>query len=129
MFTDTITYTDLNGEERTETLHFNLSKAEILKMEISKNGGYAEYLEEIVNSKNSSLIMETFIDIVDKTYGVKTEDGRRFIKSDELTEEFKQSEAYSEFLMKLISNEDYASAFVTGVLPKMDNIVEIQVAQ
>lgn len=126
MFTETITYVDFNDTERTETLYFNLSKAEILEMEMSVPGGYAKYLEDIVNSKDTVKIMETFIEIVKKTYGVKSEDGKRFIKSDEITKEFLETEAYSEFLMKLVSDEGYAATFVQGVLPKVDNIVELQ---
>ncbi len=128
MFTDTVTYTDFNGVEQTDTLYFNLSKAEILDMEMSVDGGYSEYLEQIVKSEDPNKIMSTFIDIVKKTYGIKSEDGRRFIKSPELVEEFMQTEAYSEFIMKLVSDEDYAAKFVNGVLPKVDNIVALPMA-
>lgn len=123
MFKDKVTYIDYDGNERTDTLYFNLSKAELLKMETSLNGGYSAFLEKVVESKDTPSIMKAFQDIIEKAYGKKSDDGRRFIKSEEITEEFLQSEAYSEFLMKLISDENYAANFVTGILPKQDNIV------
>lgn len=126
MFTETITYTDFNNVERTETVYFNLSKAELIEMELSEPGGYAEYLQKIIDSKDNQKIMNTFIEIIKKSYGVKSEDGKRFMKSEALTEEFMQSEAYSEFLMLVVGDEDYAAKFVTAILPKVDNIVEMQ---
>lgn len=118
MFKDTITYTDYDGNERKETFYFNLTKAEVLFMENSSvEGLFTGYLRRIVELQDNVKIMEEFEKLVRKSYGVKSNDGKRFIKSDELTEEFLQSEAYSEFILKILGDEDYAAAFINGIMP------------
>lgn len=121
MFKDTVTYEDYNGNMRTETLYFNLSRAEVIQMEMSVNGGLGSFLENIVKSEDMPAIVEQFTKIIKMSYGVKSDDGKRFIKSDEISETFVQSEAFSEFFMKIISDEDYAAKFVNGIMPKVEN--------
>lgn len=121
MFKDTVTYEDYNGNMRTETLYFNLSRAEVIQMEMSVNGGLGSFLENIVKSEDMPAIVEQFTKIIKMSYGVKSDDGKRFIKSDEISETFVQSEAFSEFFMKVISDEDYAAKFVNGIMPKVEN--------
>lgn len=120
MFKDTVTYTDYDGNERTETLYFNLSRAEVMQMELSIKGGFSSMLERIVKSEDGPEIADQFVKIIKASYGKKSEDGKRFLKSEEITNEFVQSEAYSEFFMKIVSDEDYAAAFVNGIMPKVD---------
>lgn len=118
MFKDTITYTDYDGNERKETFYFNLTKAEVIFMENSSvEGLFTGYLKRIVELQDNVKIMEEFEKLVRKSYGVKSNDGKRFIKSDELTEEFLQSEAYSEFILKILGDADYAAAFINGIMP------------
>ena len=88
MLKKTVTYTDYNGVERTEDFYFNLSKAEVTEMELSVDGGLAQMLENIVNSKDNKEIVRMFKELVLKAYGEKSPDGRRFIKNKELSDAF-----------------------------------------
>lgn len=114
MIKEPITYTDYNGVERTEDFYFNISKAELIEMEMMTDGGMQQYLEEISKSKDNKRIMQAFKEIITKAYGVKSPDGRRFIKNAEVTDAFLQSEAYSELIVKLATDADYALKFVSG---------------
>lgn len=120
MLTKKITYTDYNGEERTETFYFNISKAELTKLQFMHPGGYSEYLERIIESKDIAQLMQAFDDLVDLSYGEKSEDGKRFIKSKELTKAFKETEAYSEMFTELLTNDEAAQAFASGILPRIE---------
>lgn len=118
MLKKTVTYVDYNGVERTEDFYFNLSKAEVTEMELSVEGGFSKMLEEIVRSKDNVRIMELFKQMVLKAYGEKSADGKRFVKSKELSEAFSQTEAYSEIFMELALDEKAAAAFVNGIMPQ-----------
>lgn len=117
MIKETITYTDYNGLERTEDFYFNLSKAEVMEMELSTAGGLAEMLQRIVDSKDAPALIKIFKEIVLKAYGEKSADGRRFQKSAEISEAFSQTEAYSELFMKLATNDEEAARFIKGIVP------------
>ena len=117
MLKKTITYMDYNGTQRTEDFYFNLSKAEVAEMELSVEGGFSKMLEELVASKDNVRIVELFKQMVLKSYGEKSADGRRFVKSPEISEAFAQTEAYSEIFMELALNEEAAAAFVNGIMP------------
>lgn len=117
MLKKSITYTDYNGVERTENFYFNLSKAEIMEMEMSTTGGFAEMIQKVIDAKDAPSIIKIFKDLVLKAYGEKSADGKRFIKSEELSEEFAQTEAYSILFMELATDADAAAAFVNGIIP------------
>lgn len=117
MIKKTITYTDYNGVERTENFYFNLSKAEVMEMEMGTDGGMAESIRKIVDAKDAPAIIRIFKDLVLKAYGVKSDDGRRFIKSKELSDGFSQTEAYSQIFMELATDADAAAKFVNGIVP------------
>ena len=117
MIKKTVTYVDYNGVERTEDFYFNLSKAEVAEMELSVEGGFSKMLEEIVASKDNVRIVNLFKQMVLKAYGEKSQDGRRFVKSEEISQAFAQTEAYSEIFMELALNTDAAAAFVNGIMP------------
>ena len=121
MLKKTFTYTDFNGVERTEDHYFNLSKAELMEMELSTTGGLAEMINKIVAAQDAPAIVKIFKELVLKAYGQKSADGRRFIKSKELSDEFSQTEAYSELFMELATDADAAAKFVNGIVPVMDN--------
>ena len=121
MLKKTFTYTDFNGVERTEDHYFNLSKAELMEMELSTTGGLAEMINKIVAAQDAPAIVKIFKELVLKAYGQKSADGRRFIKSKELSDEFSQTEAYSQLFMELATDADAAAAFVNGIVPAMDN--------
>lgn len=117
MLKKTIKYTDYNGVERTEDFYFNLNKAEIMEMQLTTVGGLDAYLKKIVSAQDMPTLMRIFKDLVLKSYGVKSDDGRRFIKNDQLREEFEQTEAYSILYMELSTDADAAAAFVNGIIP------------
>lgn len=121
MIKKTVTYVDYNGVERTEDFYFNLSKAEIAEMELSVEGGFSKMLEEIVASKDNVKIVSLFKQMVLKAYGEKSADGRRFMKSEEISKAFSETEAYSEIFMSLALNENEAAAFVNGIMPSNIN--------
>ena len=117
MLKKTITYTDYNGVERKEDFYFNLTKAEIMEMEMSISGGLTEMINRIVAAQDAPAIVKIFKELVLKAYGIKSPDGKRFIKSDEISTEFSQTEAYSQLFMKLATDADAASRFVNGIVP------------
>lgn len=118
MLKKTITYTDYNDNERTEDFYFNLTKAELTEMEFSTSGGFAEMIQHIIAAKDTSALIKIFKELLLKSYGEKSQDGKRFIKSDEIRDSFSQTEAYSNLFMELATNEDAASNFINGILPK-----------
>lgn len=120
MLKRTISYTDYNDEKREEDYFFNLSKAELAEMELMTAGGFSGKIDRIVNAKDVPEITETFKDIILRSYGEKSPDGKRFIKSKELSEAFYQTEAYSELFMELVTNADKAAEFINGILPVLD---------
>ena len=117
MLKKTITYTDYNGNQRTEDYYFNLSKSEIMEMEMSTAGGLAEMLTKIVNTQDAPALVKTFKDLILKSYGEKSPDGKRFIKSEELSTAFYQTEAYSQLFMELSTDADKCAAFINGIIP------------
>lgn len=116
MIAKTITYVDYNGVERTETFHFNLNKAELMEMELSTTGGMVDTLHRIVEAQDTASLVEIFKTMILKSYGVKSPDGKQFIKSDELRTKFEQTEAYSQLFMELATNNDAAAAFMNGII-------------
>ena len=122
MLKKTITYTDYNGSERTEDFYFNLSKAEVMEMEMSTTGGLTEMINKIIAEQNAPAIIKIFKDLVLKSYGEKSADGKRFIKSDELSTAFSQTEAYSILFMELATDANAASVFVNGIIPNEKTI-------
>lgn len=112
-----ITYTDYNGIKREEDFYFNLTKAEIMEMEMSTSGGLTELINRVVETQDAPSIIKIFKEIIMKSYGEKSPDGKRFIKSAELSDAFSQTPAYSELFMGLASDADAASTFVNGIIP------------
>lgn len=117
MLKKTIPYTDYNGNQREEDYYFNLSKAEIMEMELSTAGGLAEMIQNVVKAQDGPSIMKIFKDIILKAYGEKSPDGKRFIKSEELSTAFSQTEAYSVLFMELVTDADAAAKFINGIIP------------
>lgn len=121
MYKKTITYTDYNGQERKEDFYFNIEQSEVVELEVGEAGGYCEMLKRIVNSKDGSVIMKTFKDFIHKSYGIKSPDGRYFDKSEEISNRFEHSPAYSVLFMELCTNTDSAVEFISRVLPLSDD--------
>ena len=121
MLKKTITYTDYNGETRSEDFYFNLTKAEIMEMEMSVNGGMSEFMKKVASTQDAPTLIKLFKDLILRAYGEKSLDGKRFIKEDEngrkLADDFKQTEAYSELFMELAFDDVKAAEFVNGIIP------------
>ena len=121
MWKETITYTDYFGAERTEDFRFHLSQAECAERQMKyAGGGYAEFLKKIIDAKDAEKIVEYFKQFLLESYGEISPDGRRFMKSPELSKAFSETEAYNILYMKLATDDVFAAEFVKGVLPKTD---------
>lgn len=118
MIKKTVTYDDYNGFSRTEDFYFNLTKAEVMEMQLSTVGGLDTMLKKLVASNDMPSIIKVFKELVLKAYGEKSPDGRRFIKNDELRSEFEQTEAYSIIFMELATDDKAAAEFINGIVPK-----------
>ena len=117
MIKQTFTYTDFNGVERTEDFYFNLSKNEILQWEYGVENGLTTILDKIVKANDGPQIIEYFKELILKAYGEKSDDGRRFVKSEEISTAFSQTPAFDELYIKLFTDSDFAADFVKGILP------------
>lgn len=113
-----IKYVDYDGRERSENFYFYMSKAELMEMELGSVGGMQNLIQLIIEKQDIPKIMDAFKTIILKAYGEKSPDGRRFIKSKELSEAFSQTEAYSNLYMELITDADAAAVFINGIVPQ-----------
>lgn len=112
-----IKFVDYNGVERKEKFNFNLSKAEIMEMEMGTTGGFSEMVQKIIDAQDTPSLIKLFKDLILKAYGEKSADGRQFIKSEELSRAFSQTEAYTELFMELATNAEEATKFINGIVP------------
>ena len=117
MVVEKIKYTDFNGIEREEEFMFNLTEAEITEMELTTDGGLSDSIKKIIAAQDTPQIIKVFKMLLLKSYGEKSADGRRFVKSDKLSEEFAQTNAYSQLFMKLATDDKAAVAFINGIMP------------
>ena len=120
MYKTTVTFENFEGEKVTKDLYFNLTKAEIMKLQLSYKQGFDKYVEDIIHpldgEPDPQKIMDLFEMLILKSYGVRTEDG--FIKSPEKAQAFVSTEAYSELFMKLLSDEKAQTEFFMGIMPR-----------
>lgn len=113
-----ITYTDYNDNRVTETFYFNLTKSELIEMEMGIDGGFGEHLQRIVKAQNGPALIAEFKKLILSSYGVKSDDGKRFMKSPELQKEFAETAAYNELFLELAGDENAATVFIEGIMPK-----------
>lgn len=118
MIKKVIKYTDYNGVDREEPFWFNLSKSELSRMALMQDGDMAEKIREMVKAKDTKAIMQIFEDIISKSYGIKSDDGKRFMKSEEISRSFVESPAYDELYFELIQDGEKMAAFINALLPK-----------
>ena len=118
MYKITESYIDYDGNERKEDFYFNFTEAELAKMELSVTGGLTTIIQRAIDAKDVPSLIKIFEDLISKSYGQKSLDGRRFVKSPEILEEFKQTEAYSQIYMRMATDEKAAAEFVNNVMPK-----------
>lgn len=117
MLKKTITYTDYDGQERTEDFYFNISKAEYAEMDMSTPGGFTAKLKVISDRKDIPEMLKVFRELIIRSYGVKSPDGRRMMKSEELSKEFLETEAYSELFTEIFQDVDSMAKFIVGIMP------------
>lgn len=117
MLKKTITYTDYEGNQRTEDFYFNLTKTELVKMQLENGDAFADKIRAIIKAKDTAEIIKLFEEIVLKAYGVKVDGGRRFAKSAAAVQEFLETPAYDELYMELISDPKKFAAFINGLIP------------
>ncbi len=117
MYKKVIKYTDYNGVEREEPFYFNLNKAELVKWEGSTLGGMRAMYDKIIAAQDKEALIALFETIIQRAYGEKSADGKRFMKSPEILANFTSTEAYSNLFMELASNDESASAFMEGIMP------------
>jgi hypothetical protein len=113
-----ITFTNFDGEKVTETHFFHLSKTELVEMEVETNEGFQARMAKIIASKNNKDLIKEFKQIILMSYGEKSEDGKRFIKNDELRDNFSQTGAYDQLFIELATDDKAAAEFIIGVVPK-----------
>lgn len=128
MYTKRMTYNDYNGVSRTEDLRFNFTKAELVEMEMLIPGGIQTMVQGIIDAKDRPELIKIFKKLILDSYGVKSPDGKRFIKSEELKTEFSQTEAYSDLFILLSSDDEEAAKFINGIMPEGMPKVEIDPA-
>ena len=117
MIKKTVNYTDFNDMERTEDLHFHMTEPELIKLSVSKEGGFERYIDQMIQTNNMKEVVAILEEVIQLTYGVKTDDGR-FVKNKENLEKFLSSEAYNVVFMEIAQNAETAAAFINGVIPK-----------
>lgn len=114
-----ITSTDFNGVTTTEAYYFNLTQAEITEMEMGTTGSFSEMLQRIIDARDMASIIKVVKDLILKSYGIKSLDGKRFEKSPEISEAFAQTNAYSVLFMELATDDNAAADFVNGIMPEV----------
>lgn len=117
MLKKAITYVDYNGVERTESFYFNLSKAELIEMEYGTVGTFTSMIQNIIDAQDEPELIKLFKSLILKSYGKKSADGRRFEKSEEISKDFSETEAYVILFMELARDSKAASEFVNGLIP------------
>lgn len=117
MYKKSIAYTDYDGKEITEDFYFNLNEVEVAEMQTSVEGGYAEMIKKMINTKDAAKLIEMLKDLILRSYGVKSDDGKRFIKNPKIIEEFTQTAAYPALYMSLVTDEKQAADFVNKIFP------------
>ena len=117
MYKKTIKYTDYNGVDREEDFYFSLNEAELTEMQLGVEGGFAAMIDKIIKAKDTPSLIKIFKELLLKSYGIKSDDGRRFIKSEKLSEEFMQTPAYSELYMMLATDDKKATEFIKNIIP------------
>ena len=120
MLKKSVTYTDFNDEEHTEYFYFHLKKTELLRMEVETPGGLSAAFERIVaggENPDGKLIMDTFEGYIKKSYGKKSPDGRRHLKSDEILDEFVTCGAYDALFMSICTDAETAADFIKAIMP------------
>lgn len=120
MIKKTVSYVDYDGNDRVENFYFNLTQTELTDLSVKHSGGLNDYIQSIIDAKDVKELYSLFKEIIDMSYGKKSEDGRRFMKSQEILDDFKQTLAYDKLVVSLANDEEEAAAFIQGVIPSTE---------
>ena len=116
---------DYNGEKREEDFRFNLTKAELVEKEMTAKGGLKEMIQRIIDAKDRAELIKIFKSLILDSYGVKSPDGSRFVKNDQMRDDFYNSPAYSEMFMLLSTSDEEAAKFINGIMP--DDMPKVEI--
>lgn len=128
MLIEKIHYTDFDGVERDEEFEFNLSTHELADLNFSTSGGMEKKIKKIIEKHDSVEVYRTFKEIIALAYGEKSPDGKRFIKSPELSKAFFETNAWEELFMRLFTDPKYAADFINKLLPKNIDGIESKIS-
>lgn len=117
MYTKTITYNDYNGVERTEKFYFNMTKPEVLEMEYGDTGSFTESIKKMIETDNAGRVLKVLKNLILKAYGEKSLDGKRFVKSEDLSKAFSETEAFADLYMELVKDSKKCAEFIDGIMP------------
>lgn len=120
MIKKVVSYVDYDGNARVENFYFNLTQTELTDLSVKHSGGLNDYIQSIIDAKDVKELYSLFKEIIDMSYGKKSEDGRRFMKSQEILDDFKQTLAYDKLVVSLANDEEEAAAFIQGVIPSTE---------
>lgn len=112
------TYTDYNGYNRTETFYFFLKANVLLDLEWRTPGGLEGYVKNIMSKMDGQGLADTFKMLIEKSYGVKSPDGREFIQGDDVFRSFSQTEAFADLYIGLATDDKFAAEFINGIFPR-----------
>lgn len=116
MLKKVVDYVDFNDENQTDTLYFNLTEAEVVRLDVQFKGGLIRFIENLDEEVNPEDILSLFEKVIRAAYGEKSEDGKHFLKNDEMMAMFHQSAAYSALFVGLLQDTENATAFFNGLL-------------
>lgn len=120
MIKKTVSYVDYDGHDRVENFYFNLTQTELTDLSVKHSGGLNDYIQSIIDAKDVKELYSLFKEIIDMSYGKKSEDGRKLMKSQEILDDFKQTLAYDKLVVSLANDEEEAAAFIKGVIPSTE---------
>lgn len=113
-----IKFKNFDDEDDTEIAWFHLSKTELVEMEVENEDGLEKTIRRIIEADNRKALIAEFKRVILSAYGVKSEDGKRFIKSEELRTAFSQTAAFDTLFMELATDDSAAAEFINGIVPK-----------
>lgn len=120
-----IAYIDFDGTEREEDFYFNLTKTELIKWNFSKEGGLEPLIKKIIDSKDNKELLAMYDELITMAYGIKTDDGKHFKKSSEITDEFKETNAYDQMFIEFLRKPEDFGAFIKGIIPEdVNNLIK-----
>lgn len=117
MYKKNITYTDFNGDERTDAFYFNLSDAEILELQVGYGGDMSRIMSNMLEKRDAKGLLGIITDLIRTSYGEKSSDGKRFMKNQEVKDSFVTTDAYSKLVLELLNDEKEFEKFMTNVIP------------